>query len=38
MAGVTTSANVGAYPVPLGPVLRRAPVTLQKKKRKIKKV
>lgn len=23
MAGVTTSANVGAYQVPLGPVLRR---------------
>jgi hypothetical protein len=27
MAGGTTSANVGAYPVPLGPVLRRASVT-----------
>ena len=23
MAGITTSANVGSYPVPLGPVLRR---------------
>jgi hypothetical protein len=26
MAGVTTGANVGPYPVPLGPVLRRADV------------
>jgi hypothetical protein len=26
-AGVTTTANVGAYPVPIGPVLRRQMLT-----------
>ena len=26
VAGVTTSGNAGAYPVPLGGMLRRAPV------------
>lgn len=26
-AGITTTANVGAYPVPIGPVLRRQMLT-----------